>query len=526
MVHLRTKSREWWFAGTLAVITALGFVLRFYQLDDLPTGLFFDEAMNGLDAIDTLNQTGIRVWIPDNFARGLVAEGLMSHLQAIAFSWFGVSIASLRAPSAFAGALLVPFVGLLTRELFRTRLGALAAAFLAATSSWAILLSRQAYPAPLVPLCAAAGTYFAVLGVRRRQTWALVLAGVIFGAGFYSYAAYRVMPLYALVGVLVGLWVLNRGRVLQAVAWMGGAALVTAAPMLWAFRVEPGLLSARAGSLSVLGSGGEPFTVATDIGRNGLLAALKYHVNGDLNWRYNISGEPLLDPALGGLFLVGLVIALALIVMSFRAPRSSRKRQFGASAALVVAGLLITQIPEILANEGNPHALRSIGSQAFVFPIAGLAVGSIVRWTRSWGRAARSLVNAGVGAALLISSIVSVQAIFGTYREALGHHYNTQTHLRNVAEYLRASGEEDDVALLGVFLYDRAVIDFLSPGLNPTYADTPEQTRDASVVVLVGGEPGTEEAVTQGRWLQRREVVDLRPDTDSDFIVLHFGQGS
>ena len=526
MALLQTKSRDWWFVATLAAITGLGLFLRFYQLDELPTGLFFDEAMNGLDAIDTLNQTGIRVWIPDNFARGLVAEGLMSHVQAIAFSWFGVSIAALRAPSALAGAFLVPFVGLLTRELFRTRLGALAAAFLAATSSWALLLSRQAYPAPLVPLCAAAGTYFAVRGVRRRQTWALVLAGVIFGAGFYSYAAYRVMPLFALVGILVGLWVLDRQRVFRATAWMGGAALVTAAPMLWAFRVEPGLLSARAGSLSVLGTQGEPLTVVTAIGRNSLLAALKYHVNGDLNWRYNISGEPLLDPALGALFLIGLVIALVLIVTSLRAPRRSMKRQLGASAALVVAGLLITQLPEILANEGNPHALRSIGSQAFVFPLAGLAVGSLLRWARSWGRVGRGLVSAGVGAALLISSILSVQAVFGTYRNALGHHNNSQTYLRTLAEFLASSDFDQTVAIVKVPLYDRSVIEFLAPDADVLFAESADQARAVSIAILPSPEPGTETTLAQGRWLQKREVVDLRPGTNSEFVILYFSADS
>lgn len=521
-----TRAREAWFVAALAVITAIGVFLRFYQLDELPTGLFFDEAMNGLDAIDTMNQTGIRLWIPDNFDRGLVAEGLMSHLQALMFSWFGVSIAALRAPSALAGALLVPFVGLLTRELFRSPIGGLVAAFLAATSSYAILLSRQAYPAPLVPLCAAAGTYFAIRGVRRGQRWALVLSGVIFGVGIYSYAAYRVMPLYAVAGVLLALWVFSPGRVARALAWTGGAALLTAAPMLWAFRAEPGLLSARAGSLSIVGEGSDPLSVAATIGRNSLLAIGKYHVSGDTNWRYNLSGEPLLDPITGVLVLVGLVVAVVAIIVGIRSPRESFPRRLGASAALVLAGLLITQLPEILANEGNPHALRSIGSQAFVFPLTGLAVASALRWTRSWSRATRGLVSAVLAIALVAAAALNVQALFGTYRESLGHHYNTGTNVRAVAEYLDASGTQEGVAVIGLYLYDRAVIEFLAPDATPMFADNPEQTRDASTVIVATGESGIEQAVIQGRWLQRREVIDARPGTGSQFVVLTFGTDS
>lgn len=521
-----TKARDAWFLAALAAITAIGIVLRFYQLDELPTGLFSDEAMNGLDAIDTMNQTGIRLWIPDNFDRGLVAEGLMSHLQALMFSWFGVSITALRAPSALAGALLVPFVGLLARELFRSPVGGLAAAFLAATSSWAVLLSRQAYPAPLVPLCAASGTYFAIRGMRRGQRWALVLAGVIFGLGIYSYAAYRVMPLYAAAGVLLALWVFSPSRVARALAWTGGAALLTAAPMLWAFRAEPGLLTARSSALSIAGEGSDPLSVAATVGRNSLLAIGKYHVSGDTNWRYNLSGEPLLDPVTGFLFLVGLVAAVVAIILGSRSPRESIPRRLGAGAALVLAGLLIAQLPEILANEGNPHALRSIGSQAFVFPLAGLAVASVLRWTRSWRSTARRVVGAILAFGLVAAAALNVHALFWTYRQSLGHHYNSQTNVRAVAEYLDASDSQEDVAVIGLYLYDRAVIEFLAPEASPVYVGAPEETREASTVIIATGEPGIEQAVIQGRWLQRREVIDTRPGTGSQLVVLTFGTGS
>jgi len=296
--------------------------------------------------------------------------------------------------------------------------------------------------------------------------------------------------------------------------------------MLWAFRVEPGLLSARAGSLSIVGDGSDPFSVAASIGRNSLLAIGKYHVSGDTNWRYNVSGEPLLDPITGVLVLIGLVAAALAIILGIRSPRESIPRRLGASAALVLAGLLITQLPEILANEGNPHALRSIGSQAFVFPLTGLAVASALRWTRSWSQAMRGVVSAVLVIALAAAAALNAQALFGTYRESLGHHNNTQTNVRAVAEYLDASGTQDEAAVIGLYLYDRAVVEFLAPDSDPVYADTPEQTREASTVIVATGEPGIEQAVIQGRWLQRREVIDARPGTGSQFIVLTFGTDS
>ena len=84
------------------------------------------------------------------------------------------------------------------------------------------------------------------------------------------------------------------------------------------------------------------------------------------------------------------------------------------SATRLLAGLFITQLPEILANDRNLHTLRSIGSQAFVFPLAGLAVASACRWTQSWGRIMRGLVNAVLAIGLIATSALNTQALFGT----------------------------------------------------------------------------------------------------------------
>ena len=89
-------------------------------------------------------------------------------------------------------------------------------------------------------------------------------------------------------------------------------------------------------------------------------------------------------------------------------------RRLGASAALVLAGLLIMQLPELLANEGNLHALRSIGLQAFVFSLAGLAVASALRWAQSWSRIMRLLVSAVLAIALGAAAALNTQALFGT----------------------------------------------------------------------------------------------------------------
>ena len=88
----------------------------------------------------------------------------------------------------------------------------------------------------------------------------------------------------------------------------------------------------------------------------------------------------------------------------------------------------------------------------------------------------RGLVSAVLAIGLMAASVLNTQVLFGTYRKSVGHHYNTQTNVRALAEYLDASGTKEGVAVIGLYLYDRAVIEFLAPDAAPVYADNPKQT--------------------------------------------------
>ena len=118
-------SRAGWLI--LAGLTAVAVAMRFYRLGDLPAGLHYDEAFNGLDALSLL-ETPLTDW-PVFFDGNSGREPLFIWLSGIAHALFGPSIRTARFVSTLSGALLLPalawlgwqiapWLGVRNRQLF------------------------------------------------------------------------------------------------------------------------------------------------------------------------------------------------------------------------------------------------------------------------------------------------------------------------------------------------------------------------------------------------------------------------
>src|SRR5664279_3380071 len=88
----------------LAAVFAVGALLRFARLDELPPGLHPDEAVNGNNAVEALRTGDYKVFYPENHGR----EGLFINLEAVALRLFGrFEPWVLRGTSALIGSLTV-----------------------------------------------------------------------------------------------------------------------------------------------------------------------------------------------------------------------------------------------------------------------------------------------------------------------------------------------------------------------------------------------------------------------------------
>lgn len=390
----------------LFAIVAIGGFLRFYLLADLPTGLYPDEAMNGLDALHALEQANFQVFYSDNNGR----EGLYINLMAWLIQIVGPSAWAVRALSALVGtatllavAFLAYEIGLrFAKEFSQKNEERYATVFMLVTtlllslSVWHIHFSRIGFRAILLPLLASAAVAYLLRGLRRRRAVDMALSGLTLGLSLATYIASRILPVVMIIPIGFALWKKRDRRLLRNIGIMAATFLLTTLPLLGFFVANPGTFMGRASDVSVLTAEAPLATLVTSTAKTlGM-----FHVFGDWNWRHGVSGQPLLGPIMGLLFLLGLGVLLL---------RLRRSRM----AWLLLGWLGAMLLPAALSVEGLPHALRAFGATIPTMLIA--AVGALWMWDFLKNRFP-SQIRAGIVSVVVVAMMLfSVHQYFFTW---------------------------------------------------------------------------------------------------------------
>lgn len=378
--------------GLLFAILIAAFALRFTNVGSLPSGLFPDEAENGIDTLDA-NATGqYKLFYEANNGR----EGLFINIQAISVKVLGNNITALRLPSVIFGTLTVLGVFLLTYELFQSYLAGLIGAYLIAFSYWAINFSRIGFRANMVPFILIFAFYFLFKGLRTRKLHDFIIAGLIYGLGLHTYIAFRVSPL-VLIALLVSL-IITRKKFIKEywkhIFIFAIAMFIASAPMLLDFFVfHPEHYASRTGSISILNPEVNQGHILPLLAKTVGLSVQKYFAVGDLNIRDNYPPYPLLNPIVGITFLIGLIYIFTkffhLVFIRFKNKIRDHKLDV---YVFLLAWFFALLIPEFLAAEGNPHALRSIGTLPVVMIIAVIPFIWIIKKYHSYGHSFRIFI--------------------------------------------------------------------------------------------------------------------------------------
>ena len=356
----------------LVIIIAIAAVFRFLNLAETPPGLWPDEAVNGLNALDALATSNFKVFYADNFGR----EGLYINLQALSVSIFGATPWALRVVSAFAGTATVAALFFAGRELFRNmyhpHMTALVAALLAAVSVWHVNFSRIGFRAILLPLFATVAVWWMLTALRTRSRLLFAASGFLYGLALSTYIAARFLPILAIFFFVYDVWRVRKTSgswqwkaLLIPWGWCAAGFTAAALPLLGYFATHPADFFGRAGDVSIFAAE-HPLRLL-------MVSLVKtlgmFHVAGDANFRHNLAGSPQLDVLSGILLLFGIAAAISILL---RLPHATG-RKLHVMVLFIWIGLML--LPGILSSEGVPHALRTLGAIPPIMLLAAMGFG-------------------------------------------------------------------------------------------------------------------------------------------------------
>lgn len=380
-------SREWILLAAILFVAAF---LRFMALDELPPGLYRDEAYNGLDALEVL-----RGHTPIFFEANNGREPLFIYLEALSVALLGRSPGALRLVSAVVGALTIPAFYWLARELFGRRV-ATYVAILAAATVWTLNLSRVAFRAVTLPPLAAISLALLWRGQAQRRWGRMALAGAIYGLAFYTYLAARFSAVALAVFILYcALW--RRDQF-----WLRGwlvfvlAALIVAAPLGVYFLTHWSAMMARAGQVSVFSEAINHGNLWGTLLRHAGRVARGFFYRGDFIPRHNVPLRPVFDPLVGLAFLAGVGLAI-------------RRARHNAAYGLTLIWFGAMLLPTVLAEDA-PHMLRGSGVLPTLFILPALGMAEFVYWMERRGRAVFGYCIVGIVLALSAGQNVAAYA--------------------------------------------------------------------------------------------------------------------
>lgn len=398
----------------MLLITIFAAVLRLWQLDHLPPGLYRDEAYNGLDALDVLAGNW-QLYFANNNGR----EPFNIYLTAVSVGLFGRTVWAVRLGAAVVGTLTTLTVYQLGKSWFNEQIGFLSA-WLWAVTVWPLHLSRIGFRVvTVVPFLALSAWLITVAYKRQRPLW-WVIAGLIYGLSYYTYLAIRFTPLVLLVALFYlwwsggwqkGMWI--------SYLWYTLGFLVAISPLLWVGWQQPNLFLGRTGQVSIL---------SQDINQGDLWGTLVQHIfkslgmffwAGDDIIRHNPPSRPVFDALMAVPFIIGLWWCLR----HWRTP--------AAGGLLIWTAVMLG--PTILAEDA-PHFLRAVGilPAILMFPAIGLSqIASWPKLAKPWRLLVATIIMIG-------SFGLTIRDYFAVYGQQSDTAYLFEAAARDLAEQINA----------------------------------------------------------------------------------------
>lgn len=466
---LLTRGGSWraalqqWFpdrrvAFGLFVVIGLALFMRLFNFYNQPFGIWYDEAEAGLQARQMLAQADYRpiFYAPINVSGHLLA------LYALALRWLGDNIYSLRLVSVLFGLGSVVAAYLFGQELRGPRFGLLLA-FLVAAARWHVNFSRVAMTGIDTIFFEFITLYFLVRWIRSGQPRQALWTGLSLGFGLLFYTAFR---LFVLALIIFAIMAALRWTRWLAATWLNGGwrvHLVSLALLclsswlvilpLVKFAIDnPDAFWYRTQQISIF-TRRDQANLSLALWDSAQKHLLMFNYQGDKNGRHNLPGEPMLDPAMGGLAVLGLGLALA-------RPRYPANTFFLILFPLTLVGGIFS------VDFEAPQSLRSIAVMPAVFYFAAIALAALGREAGESLRPLPRPVLLAPLAALLIFIVYHNAATY-LYRQANDFaSWNAFSAPETITGRKMAELGPDHLYLLSPFLANHPTARFIAPNIT------------------------------------------------------------
>ena len=425
----KDHSRIFFLAVILTAIITMFF--RVYQIQAVPSEMYSDHAEKLLDVMDIL--TGkFSIFFERNTGR----EPLQFYVtaQIVRLLNTGYSFLSLKIGTIFFGVATLPFIFLIGRELQDDWTG-LAAVFFAGIAYWPNVISRVALRYALYPLFSAPALYFLIKGLRQKRINDFILCGIFIGLGLHGYSAFRIIPLYvALIMLLFGITKKKHIDLSQSISTLfviGAVAFAIFLPLFRYWVDHPGMFSYR--MLTRLAPVERSFDTSPLLVfiMNSISSLLMPFWNNGQIWVHSILNRPALDFISGGFYFIGLV---SMIKQSIR-----NKDLYLAALIISIPVLMLPSILSLAYPGENPSLNRSAAAYIPIFSIAGYGFYIFIRILKSFFKSHfGSMIN--VFCVLLFCGLASLnnyRLVFEEYRTQYDQNaWNTSEIGKVVAEFL------------------------------------------------------------------------------------------
>ena len=396
--------RHRWELLLVAFCTGIAAFLRIYRIADLPPGLHGDEAWTGLDAL-RINDEG---WIGPYVGSALGQPSGPLYFTAFIFKLSHASLFTLRLSMAILGVATVPLAYLLFRAGFG-RWVAIFATVALTFSYWHIHFSRIAFMVISMPMITSLAALAILWAIRSARRWPWFLAGLVLGAGVYTYGGYLLFPAAVAIMLAVHLALHRRQwrEHLMRYLLMGAGFVLIALPMIHLVVRSPDFYFSHTRQVSLLRD--PEFANAEDaLGKAQYVARRAWSYTGQLfrhpavDFTDAMGGRGVLDPVLAVLAYLGFVIAL----IRWRSP------PYLLAALAMMAGLVAT----VTTVENWGEMRRSLIVVPFVYGLAGVAAREIVLvGGRSLGSLGHTVALVGVAAGLVAVMAWNTSYYFGDF---------------------------------------------------------------------------------------------------------------